>query len=312
MIRVDQLCKSYGAVEALRDVSFETDGGEVVGVLGLNGAGKSTLLRILAGELAASSGSVTVDRLDLLCEARQVRARVGYLPEGSPLYRDMTVRRLLRFVLDLHGGATTSASARIEEVAGLTHVREALDRVVGQLSMGFRKRVGIAAAIIHEPSVVILDEPISSLDPAEIVGMRELVRSLGRRHTVLVSSHILSEVEETCDRILVLHEGRLVGQGTEDELRGQADAGVDLELDLRGDGGALPALVAPWGRLEEVRQDGELLWATVHLATDRREGLIAALVAAGFGIRGARVRRSDLERVFLSIVGARAHGEVSP
>jgi ABC-2 type transport system ATP-binding protein len=307
MIRVEGLSKWYGGVTALDDVSFLAGRGEVLGVLGLNGAGKSTLLRILAGEVNASAGRVEVGNVDMGDDPRAIRGRVGYLPEQIPLYLDMRALDFLTYMGRLNGVEPQALAARLREVAHLTHLTEHLHRVLGELSLGVQKRVGIACAILHQPEVVILDEPVSALDPAEIVGMRALIRSLGGTHTVLVSSHILSEVSETCDRLLVLHEGRLVGKGTEATL--QADLGSTLRFTLQVRG-----VVA---QVEQALPEGTVITGHqalglgitdvfIEMQDDRRETLVAELVDLGVGVRALVERRSGLEELFLSVVdGAR-------
>ena len=302
IVRTDRLRKSYGAVSALAGVGFECGAGEVVGVLGLNGAGKSTLLRILAGELLPSGGSVWIDGVELGDDSREMRSRVGYLPEEPPLYREMRVRDYLGFVGALNGVARNELPDRIAVVAERVHVDGQLDRVVGELSMGYRKRVGIAQALLHEPDVVLLDEPVSSLDPAEIVGMRELVRSLGGRRTVFTSSHHLREVHETCDSILVLHEGELLAHGSQKEL-GVLAGRERIEIELRGTAaGAASRLPAGVEVVHSAELGDDVSALTLDLAGAEREEVAAALVGAGVGIRRLEPVRSDLERVFLDLV----------
>ena len=303
MIRVEGLSKRYGDVAALDAVSFMAGRGEVLGVLGLNGAGKSTLLRILAGEVNASAGRIEVGGVAMADDPRAIRGRVGYLPEQFPLYLDMRAHDFLAYMGRLNGVAPRALAARIEEVAHRTHLTGQLHRVLGELSLGVQKRVGIARAILHQPDVVILDEPVTALDPAEIVRMRALIRSLGGSHTVLVSSHILSEVSETCDRLLVLHEGRLVGRGTEATL--QADLGRILRFTLQVRGAL--------AQVEQALPEGTVIVGHQTLALgvtdvfiemqdDRRETLVAELVDLGVGVRALVERRSGLEEVFLSVV----------
>lgn len=302
MIAVESLCKSYGDLQALQDVSFEAGRGEVLGVLGLNGAGKSTLLRVLAGDLTPTAGQVHVGGVDLAERPGAVRAMVGYLPEGAPLYDDMRVRGFLRFMAELHGAAGVDLNARIDEVAAKTRITDHLERVIGELSQGYRKRVGIAQAILHRPAVVILDEPISSLDPAEIVEMRALVRGLGGEHTVLVSSHILSEVHATCDRILVLRDGVLAAEGSEAELAQRFGAERRVRLVVRADRETLASSLPAGARLDEVTaQDDGTLSVTVVMDTDVREALVSGWAAAGVGIRAMSESHSELERLFLSL-----------
>jgi ABC-2 type transport system ATP-binding protein len=303
VIRVQGLRKNFGDVQALLDLSFEASRGEVLGVLGLNGAGKTTLLRILAGELTPTSGTVELGGVLLGQDARSLRSKVGYLPETAPVYRDMTVRAFLRFMGLLNGVDAATLGDRIAHVAELTHVTHHLDRIIGELSMGYRKRVGIAQSILHDPAVVILDEPVSALDPAEIVGMRNVVRSLGGKHTVLVSSHILNEVEETCDRILVLHDGRLIAEGSEAELAARGQVGARLEIVVRGDEPTLRGALIEGASIESVKDSGDgTLRAVVLMEDDRREELVGALVAAGLGLRFLGEHGSELEQVFLKVV----------
>lgn len=302
IVRTERLSKNYGAVAALAGVGFECRPGEIVGVLGLNGAGKSTLLRILAGELLPSGGRVQVAGVELGADSRAMRSHVGYLPEEPPLYREMRVRDYLGFAGALNGVPSERLDGRIADVADQVHIGDHLDRVIGELSMGFRKRVGIAQAILHEPEVVLLDEPVSSLDPAEIVGMRELVRSLGGERTVFTSSHHLREVHETCDQVLVLHEGALIAQGTQAEL-GALAGRERIEIELRGrPEGAIAALPAG---AEAVRWaeigDGVSVLA-LDLPGAKREDVVAALVEGRYGVRRVEPVRSDLERVFLDLV----------
>ncbi len=301
-VHTDQLSKNYGAVAALSNVGFECGAGDVVGVLGLNGAGKSTLLRILAGELLPSFGSVHVGGVELGVDSRAMRSLVGYLPEEPPLYREMRVRDYLQFVGALNGVPGRLLAGRIAAVAERVHVEHHLDRVIGELSMGFRKRVGIAQAILHEPEVVLLDEPVSSLDPAEIVGMRELVRSLGGERTVFTSSHHLREIHETCDSILVLHEGALVVHGTQAEL-GALAGRERLEVELKGTPhDASRSLPAGAALVSTEDLGGGLSMIVVELAEAPREAVVAALVASDLGVRRVEPVRSDLEGVFLDLV----------
>ena len=313
VVRTERLSKSFGAVTALAEVGFECGAGDVVGVLGLNGAGKSTLLRILAGELLPSSGSVQVGGVEPGVDSRAMRSRVGYLPEEPPLYREMRVRDYLGFVGALNGVSRNELPGRIATVAERVHVGDCLDRVIGELSMGYRKRVGIAQAILHEPDVVLLDEPVSSLDPAEIVGMRELVRSLGGRRTVFTSSHHLREVHETCDSILVLHEGALLAHGTQAEL-GVLAGRERIEVEVRGTPGeAAGALPAGADVVHAADPGGGVSTLTLEMSDVEREDVAAALVREGLGVRRLEPVRSDLERVFLDLVrgegGARTGGE---
>jgi ABC-2 type transport system ATP-binding protein len=306
MIVAERVSKLYGARWALNDVSFEIGAGEVVGFLGLNGAGKTTVLKILCGVLWPSAGRVRVGGYDSIEQPREVRRCSGFLPDQPPLYNEMTVRALLRYTGLLNGVAGDRIGARVDAVVETCQLREVADDLVAWLSHGYRKRVGIAQAIIHEPALVILDEPTGGLDPQQIVGMRGLIRSLAEHHTVLISSHNLSEIERTCDRLLVLHEGRIVAQGGEDELlRGAAAAGR-LEITLRGDperARAVAGTVPGIGTITVEPLDQGLLRLLVQVPEPAaQEALVAALAGAGFGVRRvAESRGAGLEAVFLEL-----------
>lgn len=305
MIDVQGLTHFYGEHRAIEGLSFQIAKNECVGFLGLNGAGKSTTLKILAGLIVPAAGTVSIDGVDLVSASASFRSRIGYLPEDPPLYKDMTVREFVAYCGELKGMPAATVRSRLDEVlatAQLTHVQH---RVINELSHGYRKRCGIAQAIIHAPSLVILDEPISGLDPKQIVEMRQVVRKLSQSCTVLISSHILGEIGETCDRLLVLNGGRIVAHGTPDEVTSRVRGGVTrLTLVLRGEPGkveaackALPSVTAVDARLEA---DGNTR-AHVALNDDAPEAVIAALVGAGIGVRRVVEDESELEKVFLGL-----------
>ncbi len=218
MIEVEHLTKNYGPTLAVSDISFEVQKGEVLGFLGPNGAGKTTTMRILTGFLPPSDGRVRVAGFDVIEEPLEAKKRTGYLPESPPLYPDMTVREYLAFVGRIKGVARRELKTRLGEVAEKTAVTEVLDRPIGKLSKGYRQRVGIAQAIIHNPDVLILDEPTAGLDPKQIIETRELIRNLAGQHTVILSTHILPEVSKTCQRVVVINQGKVVAAGAPEEL----------------------------------------------------------------------------------------------
>jgi ABC-2 type transport system ATP-binding protein len=310
MIVADRVSKLYGARRALADVSFAIGRGEVVGFLGLNGAGKTTVLKILCGVLWPSAGRVRVGGFDSIEQPQDVRSRTGFLPDEPPLYGEMTVIAMLRYTGLLNGVPRAQIARRVDAVIATCKLAEVATDRVAWLSHGYRKRVGIAQAIIHEPALVILDEPTSGLDPQQIVGMRGLIRDLAQRHTVLISSHILSEIERTCDRLLVLHEGRIVAQGRDDELLSSA-RGARIEIVARGSGEvALQAAQSVAGATGvEVTIDGALVRVSAEAREAAvQEALVKALIDAGLGVRRVAERHAGLEAVFLELTRGVAGG----
>jgi ABC-2 type transport system ATP-binding protein len=303
MIEVSGLTRYYGEFAALREVSFSVKEGEVIGLLGLNGAGKSTTLKVLAGLLPPSQGKVTIDGIDVAEAPDALKARIGYLPEDPPLYRDMTVSAFLKHIGRLKGMSAADVQRRVPEVVELTDLRGRENQVIGTLSHGYKKRVGIAQAVIHNPRLLILDEPISGLDPRQIIEMRKVIRNLGKGRAVMISSHILSEISQTCDRILVLHEGKLQAVGTEAELaQGLGDARIVITV--RGDQAAFEAWLRAQPKVQSVvprNLPAPFASAMVDLDGDVREQLIPQMAAAGFGIRLVEVPDDELEEVFLGL-----------
>jgi ABC-2 type transport system ATP-binding protein len=218
MIRIDGLAKSYGSTQALRGVSFEVPRGQVVGFLGPNGAGKSTTMRILAGYVTPTSGTAKVAGVDVTLDPVQARRSIGYLPENNPLYEEMMVREFLGFIAELRGIPPSQHAARIQRTAERCGLQNHLGKDISQLSKGYRQRVGLAQAILHDPDLLILDEPTSGLDPNQIVEIRNLIKELGREKTVILSTHILSEVQSTCTRVLIISDGRLVADDSPEHL----------------------------------------------------------------------------------------------
>ena len=315
MIEVSHLSRFYGDHRAVDDVSFTIASNTIVGFLGLNGAGKTTTLKVIAGLLPPSAGTVQVDGEDLASAPESFRKRIGFLPETPPLYVEQTVREFLHFVGRLRGMSSAALKARLPDVMNRCQLHGREDWVIGQLSHGYRKRVGIAQAIIHQPKLVILDEPISGLDPVQIVEMRKVIRGLAEECTVLVSSHILSEIEQTCDRVLVLQRGKLVFGGTADELRGQSDsttANLSVQMVVRGDAEAATQLLSELegvSAVSVVKDDAPLVALQVSLTDDIIENLAAAIVGAGMGLRSIQSEEEELEDVFVSLTrGAAKRG----
>jgi len=304
VIQAQGLTKYYGEIRAAHDVSFEIQQGEIVGILGLNGAGKSTILQILSGGLQATSGTVRVDGMDAAEQPNEVRRRIGFLPEEPPLYYEMEVEGFLRFVGQLKGMSAVDLERRLDEVCERTQIQDVRHAVIDTLSHGYRKRVGIAQAIIHDPKLLILDEPIAGLDPVQIVGMRDMIRGLRGSHTILLSSHILTEISQTCDRILMIKNGEIVASGSEEELVGRFAGGERLVLRLRGEREALTERLVEDSRVieHEVRGErGGVVEVQVTLAGDVREALVKDLIEAGFGLRSMSSAELELEQAFLAM-----------
>jgi ABC-2 type transport system ATP-binding protein len=219
MIRVENLTKDYGSVRAVDKVTFNVRKGEVLGFLGPNGAGKSTTMKMLTCFLAPTSGTATVAGFDVFDQSLEVRRRLGYLPEDTPLYRDMTVLEFLEFAAEMRQMDRAKRTSRIKEVGGRCGLSEVAGKLVGELSKGYRQRLGLAQAILHDPDILVLDEPTSGLDPNQIVEIRELIKELGKEKTVILSTHILPEVQATCTRILIISNGKLVADDTPEALR---------------------------------------------------------------------------------------------
>jgi ABC-2 type transport system ATP-binding protein len=232
MIQIDGLLKRYGSTEALRGLSFEVPRGQVVGFLGPNGAGKSTTMRILAGYVTATAGTARVAGIDVSAEPVRARKHIGYLPENNPLYEDMMVLDFLRFIADARGVSADQRAARIRSAVGRCGLTQVVGKDISQLSKGYKQRVGLAQAILHEPDLLILDEPTSGLDPNQIVEIRNLIRELGQEKTVILSTHILSEVQSTCSRVLIINDGRLVADDAPERLAAGADGGGLIEVVL--------------------------------------------------------------------------------
>lgn len=310
MIQVSNLTRYYGAFPALRDVSFDVKEGEIIGLLGLNGAGKSTALQILAGVLAPSSGRVELNGQDVTDNADVLKASIGFLPEEPPLYRDMRVGQFLVHCAQLKGMSASEAKGRLPTLLRQTGLSDRERQVIGTLSHGYKKRVGIAMAVIHDPKLVILDEPISGLDPKQIKEMRSVIRGLSKGRAVLLSSHILSEISRTCDRLLFLKDGQLVASGNQADLVPKGGADERLVLTARADSGALSAwlkdcdLVATATQLESPGEG--LSRFDIALTGDVREQLIPQVATAGFGIRLIEDPVLDLEETFLGLTGGKA------
>ncbi len=232
MIRIENLTKDYGAIRAVNQINFAVQDGEILGFLGPNGAGKTTTLRIITSYLAPTQGNVFVDDLNVRDDSEQIREQIGYLTEENPLYEDMCVYDFLEFVAQARRLSMAEFKHRLKEVLDLCGLREVVHRPIGELSKGYRQRVGLAQAIIHDPQILILDEPTTGLDPNQIVEIRELIKALGAKKTVIISSHVLQEIQATADRMIIINKGELVADGTIDELMSSFRGQTLLEMEL--------------------------------------------------------------------------------
>lgn len=316
MIVVDRVSKYYGDHAAVSGLEFTIEEGECVGFLGLNGAGKSTTLRLLSCLLLPTSGRITVRGFDAEAQPHEIRKLIGYLPDDPPLYPEMKVASYLRFAGKLRRMGKADLERRLPAVLQTCDLTRVAEQPIGTLSHGYQQRVGIAQAIIHRPALLILDEPIQGLDPVQIAEMRELIRTLRGEHTILLSSHILSEVERTCDRVLMLHKGRIVAQGKDLEMDAKLGSGelratyrdsarpwfVDLEV--RGTEAAVRAALAGMDSLEvaDVEPAGEgVVRVKTRSASDAREAIAARIVGADLGLLSMKRGSTALEDIFVRL-----------
>lgn len=305
MIEVAGLTKRYGERLAIRGLTFNAKRGEVVGFLGPNGAGKTTTMRILTGYMPPTSGEAHVAGYDLLTQSLEVRKRVGYVPENVPLYPEMTVVSYLDFMAELR--RLPKRQDRVDTVMELVHIDGRAESYIGNLSKGLRQRVGLAQALLHEPEVLILDEPMEGLDPQQQLGVKQLIRDLGREHTVMLSTHILAHAQELCDRVIIIHQGQIVAEDTPERLGAQLAGGGTLRLLVAGDSdGLLPELQRLPG-VSGVRAEPDGRY-TLDLAPgeDARPRIAEAVVRGGWQLLEMRRERLSLEEIFITLTQEQA------
>jgi len=313
MIEANQLSKYFGERAAIRDLTFAIANGEVVGLLGLNGAGKTTTLRVLSCLLLPTAGTVRVDDIDVTEDPYAIRRKIGFLPDVPPLYPEMTVGAYLGFAARLRQVPAREVTARVAEAETKTALRDMHREVIGELSHGYRQRVGLAQALVHKPALLLLDEPAAGLDPAQIVEMRNLLRGLRGEHTVIISSHFLTEISQTCDRLLVIHDGELVGQGSEAELASSMGrGGHTLEVEVRGGPADIAARLLALPGVTQAQSLGAAEAATVFTiaaSTDVRAEVARLLVTAGCDLLRLEARaQANLEAIFMAMTGKPAGG----
>jgi len=309
LISVENLTKRYAAKIAIEDVSFKVNNGEILGFLGPNGAGKTTTMRIIAGYMPASEGSVRVDGYEVFDNPLDVRRRIGYLPENPPLYLEMTVAGYLRFVAKIKGVAKDRLNDEVNRVMQRVNVVDVKDRIIGKLSKGYKQRVGVAQALINDPPVLILDEPTIGLDPKQIHEIRELIKELAGSHTVVLSTHILPEVEQTCHRVIIIDRGKIIAVDTPQNLRFQLQGAERVLMEIAGPAvEVISKLKATPGVLDVQKvseTDGRCkLQIDGELRKDIRSDLARTVVQSGWGLLELQSASMSLEDIFLKLTTA--------
>ena len=314
MIKVEGLTKRYGRTTAVRNISFEVEKGEIVGFLGPNGAGKTTTMRILTGFLPPTEGTASVGGLDVQEHPIEVKRRIGYLPESPPLYPEMTVRDYLEFVARLKGIASADVAARVDSVIERCSIGGVRGKLNGQLSKGYKQRVGLAQALIHDPDVLILDEPTAGLDPKQIIEVRELIRELGGDHTIILSTHILPEVSTTCGRVIIINEGKIEASDTPENLTARLQGHDSVWVEVDGPAEEVEAKIQGIQGVENIsRATGQAGRAAWQVETGKdpaiRSELARAVIESGWGLYEIRSVGLSLEDIFLKLTGAESESE---
>jgi ABC-2 type transport system ATP-binding protein len=310
MIEATNLTKYYGDFAAIEDLSFRVEKGEVLGFLGPNGAGKTTTMRILTGFMPPSDGTATIAGYDVFTQSLEARRHVGYMPETVPLYPEMTVKAYLDFVAKLR--ATDERGDRVWDVMETCRIDDRADTLIGHLSKGYRQRVGLAQALVHNPDVLILDEPTIGLDPKQIIEVRELIKSLGEEHTVILSSHILQEVNQICDRVIIINKGHLVAADTPERLSARLQGAERIYLKLQNPDNRVPEVLARIDGVEAVETVAENAFEVECEAdTDRRAEVASVAVNNGWGLLELRSVAASLEEVFLQLTADEEQEEES-
>lgn len=311
LLEVRNLSKRYGEKQAIDSISFSIEGKQAVGFLGINGAGKTTTMNILTGYLSASDGDVIIDGVDVLTDPLKAKTKIGYLPEQPPVYPDMTVKEYLHFIYDLkkvkkNRNISQKKEEYLQQIMDLVKISDVKERMIRNLSKGYRQRVGLAQALVGDPQILILDEPTVGLDPAQIIEIRELIRQLAKTRTVILSSHILSEVQAVCDRIIILHQGRIVADGSAQELAEHLSGSRQIEMEIEGNQKTIQELLRKIPSVVKV-ESGEKNNYTVFLADDChdstsiRRSIFKTLSQADCIILSMSKRSMNLEEIFLRL-----------
>lgn len=314
MIEISHLVKKYGGHYAVKDLSVTIEDGQIYGFLGPNGAGKSTTMNMITGYLAPTAGTVKIDGFDIMKEPEEAKRRIGYLPEIPPLYQEMTVEEYLKFAARLKKIPASGRMAAVERAMDIAKLSEVSNRLIANLSKGYRQRVGLAQALLGNPPVIILDEPTVGLDPKQMIEIRELILSLKEKHTVILSSHILSEVSAVCDRILIIAKGELVASDTPEGLQEKMRGSSGLEISVRGTAEAMTEILESLEEVEkfEVKEicEGEIAASVWEKGDcDLREKLFFALAEKQMPILSLQRRRESLEDIFLQLTENKAQEE---
>ena len=306
MVEVKHLTKCYGDIKAVDDISFTVETGEVLGFLGPNGAGKSTTMNMITGYISSTSGTVTIDGSEILDNPKETKKKIGYLPEIPPLYVDMTVRKYLEFMFDLKK-VKLPKKEHIEEVMRLVRISEQSERIIKNLSKGYRQRVGFAQALLGNPPVLILDEPTVGLDPKQIIEIRKLIKSLGKKHTVIFSSHVLSEISATCDRIIVISNGKIVADAKTEELSTAVSGEEKLSLEIEGASAdiisaikKIPAVIRA-NKVKTMRDNTAKYMVEYEKGVDIRRDVFSAMARIGCPILDMQSGNETLEDMFLKL-----------
>jgi ABC-2 type transport system ATP-binding protein len=301
MIEVEHLSKIYGSTTAISDVDFTVEKGEILGFLGPNGAGKTTTMRILSGYIPATTGTARIAGYDVHQQSLEVRRRIGYLPENPPLYPEMTVESFLDFVARIKGISSGDRKARVDLVLSKCQLLEKRKVIIRKLSKGYKQRVGIAQAIIHDPPVIILDEPTVGLDPKQIIEVRNLIKSLAGEHTIILSTHILPEVSITCDRATIINRGRIVANN----ITTATPASSSYEIEIEGDRDSLLEILQQLPQVEQAAKVGDNLLKIVgQVGTNLGAELARIVVNNGYNLLEMRRTRKTLEDIFLEVIGS--------
>ena len=307
MITASNLSKYFGSTQALNNISFEVKQGEVLGFLGPNGAGKTTTMRVLTCYHPADAGSATIAGFDVFENPLEVRQLIGYLPENNPLYMDMGIVDYLEFIANIRAIPSSKKNKQLKHVIELCGLRDELGKDIGELSKGFRQRVGLAQALIHDPAILILDEPTIGLDPTQIIEIRELIKEIGKEKTIILSSHILPEVSATCDRIIIIHRGEIVGSGTPEEMASSAKGGEITYITIRGPLKEVQEKLHTLEKVQEIiyldEKEGGLnqFEITSAVGVDLREELFFFVAQNGWSLTELYQKTANLEDIFLQL-----------